>query len=109
MAFQLLDSPVGGIKINRETGVVTHTGSDGLLEEDLYLGRLLSRSHRGQKTNKQDEPLHCAHHAGMYLVVPLSLIGIHFVGLPVAGAFVREPALAPAPLLRATEVCRSIA
>ena len=33
-------------------------------------------------------------------MVPLSLMGIHFVGLPTAGAFVSVPADDPAPLVK---------
>lgn len=39
----------------------------------------------------------------MYLVVPLSLIGIHLVGLPAVGAFVSVHVAAAAPFVGATE------
>ena len=41
-------------------------------------------------------------------MVPLSLIGIHFVGLPAAGAFNSVPAAAPAPFVKFTEVLCSV-
>lgn len=44
------------------------------------------------------------HQAGIERIVPLSLILIHFVGLPAAGAFVRVPADAPALLVNAADV-----
>lgn len=44
------------------------------------------------------------HHAGMYRVTPLSLIGIHLVGFPADGALVIVPAPAPDPLFILTEL-----
>src|SRR5580692_9549738 len=45
--------------------------------------------------------------AGKYLVVPLSLNGIHFVGLPAEGAFVKVPAPDPAPVVTEAAVVRT--
>lgn len=45
----------------------------------------------------------------MYLVVPLSLMGIHFVGFPAAGAFVRVPAAAAAPFVKLVAVAIMVA
>jgi hypothetical protein len=49
------------------------------------------------------------HHAGIYLVVPLSLIGTHFVGLPAVGAFVSVAVAAAAPFVSVVEVWSSVA
>jgi hypothetical protein len=45
----------------------------------------------------------------MYLVVPLSFIGTHLVGLPAAGAFSKVPAAAAAPFVSPVVVVRSVA
>jgi hypothetical protein len=41
--------------------------------------------------------------AGIYLVVPLSFIGIHFVGLPAVGPLVIVAAAAPDPFVSVTD------
>ena len=40
------------------------------------------------------------YHAGIYLIVPLSSIGIHLVGFPATGAFNNVPAAAAAPFVK---------